>query len=278
MNIQVASTTDFDSEWEKWGALDPYFGVLTASSFRRENLTPESREAFFRTGELHVESVLLSASRALGRRFSPKSILDYGCGVGRLVIPFATRCQRVVGADVAQSMLSEAARNCESLGARNVELKRVEDDLRNLNEKFELVHSFIVFQHIPPPRGLAILRLLLAKVASDGCAAIHVTYGKNYGSHDFGAPEPVRQVESRRSLRSTASEAKTKLLEGLRWQAPNPAKAPEAGGDPLMPMFIYDLGKVMYVFQEAGFSNVDLSLVDHAGELGAMLYGVRARQ
>ena len=49
---------DTDSAWEQWGRLDPYYGVLTHSKFRRESLTSESRKEFFDSGAAHVEYVM----------------------------------------------------------------------------------------------------------------------------------------------------------------------------------------------------------------------------
>jgi len=272
LNMQPSSVHELDVEWEKWGVVDPYFGVLTAPSFRRENLTDQARDAFFRTGELHVKHVLSAASRSVGRPFNPESVLDFGCGVGRLVVPFARAAQRAVGVDVAQSMLSEAARNCEQFGLKNVELRQVDDTLRSIDERFDLVHSFIVFQHIEPTRGLAILRRLLSKVKPGGCAVIHVTYGRNYGLHDYGTPTVAIPPVEPKTLRRIASEATSRLRSGLRRPNLKPATLPEASGaDPKMPMFTYDLGKVIYVMHESGFIQVDTELVNHAGELGALM-------
>ena len=36
-----------DKDWEKWGASDPYFGVISNDKYRRNNLTNDSREDFF---------------------------------------------------------------------------------------------------------------------------------------------------------------------------------------------------------------------------------------
>lgn len=271
--MAAASATDFDAEWEKWGRVDPYFGVLTAEDYRRENLTEESRKAFFRTGELHVDRVMARASRAIGRQFTPDSILDFGCGVGRLVVPFSRCAKRVVGVDVAESMLAEARSNCESLGAGNVELRRVEDSLANVPEQFDLVHSFIVLQHIEPSRGLPIIQLLLTKIRPGGCAAIHVTYGRRNVPHLYGAPITAPTPVARKSLRRRVSAAKAVLMGALesRSDVSPPTAAPE--GDPEMPMFTYDLGKVAFMFQAAGLTRIDMEMIDHAGELGVLMFG-----
>ena len=92
---------DTDSAWEQWGRLDPYFGVLTHSKFRRESLTSESRKEFFDSGAAHVEYVMRMIRLHIDPAFSPKSVLDFGCGVGRTLIPFAQGAERVMGLDVS---------------------------------------------------------------------------------------------------------------------------------------------------------------------------------
>jgi len=38
--------TDPNPEWEHFAAHEPYFAVLTAPEYLRQNLTPERRQAF----------------------------------------------------------------------------------------------------------------------------------------------------------------------------------------------------------------------------------------
>ena len=89
-------------------------------------------------------------------------MLDYGCGVGRLVVPFSKIGAHVVGMDVSESMLEEAKINCDSNGLDNVVLLKADDNLSALDHKFDLINSYIVFQHIPVSRGLTILKNMIS--------------------------------------------------------------------------------------------------------------------
>src|SRR4051812_38611679 len=111
-----------DHAWKQWGEKDPYFGVLTADKFRRHNLTAEAKAEFLDSGRGHVEYVLAMLRKHIDPAFAPRRVLDFGCGVGRLVIPFAREADEVVGVDVSEGMLAEARRNCDDAGARNVKL------------------------------------------------------------------------------------------------------------------------------------------------------------
>src|SRR4051794_32833874 len=99
---------DHAEQWERFGRVDPYYGVYSTDEFRRENLDDAALDRFFASGQEHVGRVLEAARRVAGPGFAPTSILDHGCGVGRLVVPFARGADRVVGVDVSPSMLAEA--------------------------------------------------------------------------------------------------------------------------------------------------------------------------
>jgi SAM-dependent methyltransferase len=160
-------------QWERFGRVDPYYGVYSTDEFRRDNLDEAALERFFASGEADVARALELARRAAGKAFAPATILDHGCGVGRLVVPFARGAARVVGVDVSPSMLAEARRNCDARGLGNVELVTA-DRLGALAPEFDLVHSFIVLQHIPPHVGGPIVETLASLVRPGGVGVIHV--------------------------------------------------------------------------------------------------------
>jgi SAM-dependent methyltransferase len=108
--------------------------------------------------------------------FAPVRALDFGCGVGRLLIPLATRCPDVTGVDVSPSMLAEARRNCDAAGATEVRLLQGDDELSEVTGLFDFVHSYIVLQHIPVERGERLVRKLAAMLAPGGVGMVHVTY------------------------------------------------------------------------------------------------------
>ena len=94
-----AATDNPDLRWEAFAAREPYFAVLTAPQFLRANLTPDSEREFFASGEQYVEWLLRLIGERLVPEFAPVSTLEFGCGVGRLAIPFAKRAGRVTAVD-----------------------------------------------------------------------------------------------------------------------------------------------------------------------------------
>lgn len=167
---------DPDRDWERFGAADPYFGVLTHDKFRSGQLNDAALREFFETGERHLESVAELVRRVSQGELAPDRALEFGCGVGRVLLPLARRAGHVVGVDVSPSMLREARRNCEREQLDNVELVQSDDRLSAVSGEFDFIHSFIVFQHVPVVRGEAMLRRLARMLRDGGVGALHFTY------------------------------------------------------------------------------------------------------
>jgi SAM-dependent methyltransferase len=114
--------------------------------------------------------------------FRPQRALDFGCGVGRVLVPLAGRCGQAVGIDVSPGMLEEARRRCDALGVRNVELVRADDRLDGVAGRFDLVHSYIVFQHMAASRQARLLEQLVDRLEDGGIGVVHCLYRRRAGT------------------------------------------------------------------------------------------------
>lgn len=243
-----------DSHWEQWGRRDPYFGVITNDGYRSTNLTEEGKQAFFESGHKHVARVLATSRRYIDPDFAPRSALDFGCGVGRVVIPLAAVVEQVVGLDVSSSMLEEARRNCASKSLSNVHLLQSDDALSCIDRRFDLVHSFIVFQHIPQARGRQIFSRLLDCLDDGGIGAVHFAYSKaRYRAHNGRIP-----------LSRTLMEPFVRIKRIIRSRLP--------GRDPEMEMNPYDLNELSFMMQSAGIRDLHAEYTDNGGQLGVFMY------
>jgi SAM-dependent methyltransferase len=234
-----------DSEWEEWGRRDPYFGVITHPKFRLADMTEQSRREFFDSGVTHVDYVMRTIRQYVAPVPAPKRVLDFGCGVGRTLIPFAKIAQQVVGVDVSIAMLEESRKNCGAHQLTNVSLVPSDDNLSSVTGEFDLVHSFIVFQHVPLERGRMIFRNLLSRIASGGTAAVHVLYSKDKYADSYGIAPMEVAAESRR--------------------APN-ASSPE------MQMNPYNVNELLFSIQKESVLRLHTEFTDHGGELGVFFF------
>lgn len=164
------SLYDATRQWEEFGRRDPYFGVASLDEFKRERLDEQALERFFQSGEDDVAGVV---DRLPSDGFAPERVLDFGCGVGRTLVAFADRFPEVVGVDVSPAMLAEAERNCEARGLTNASLVETKD-LATV-EPVDMVHSSLVFQHVPVRDGERLFAQLVRLLRPGGVGVVQFT-------------------------------------------------------------------------------------------------------
>jgi 2-polyprenyl-3-methyl-5-hydroxy-6-metoxy-1,4-benzoquinol methylase len=263
-----------DIEWEKWAKQDPYFGVILDEKFRSRNLTQQAKAEFLESGKNDVNHVLAICKRYFDNGFSPKRVLDFGCGVGRLVIPFAEIAEQVVGLDVSESMLEEARKNCSEHFVKNVSLLKSDDGLSSLTGYFDLIHSCIVFQHIPVERGKKIFANLLNHLEEGGIGAIQVTYAKA-GFEARNCPTLAKRL-IQGMLGKVSQRIRNRGRSMIR-AVVRPAPGKYVGRDPEMQMNSYCLNYLYFLVQSAGVRNVQMEFTDHEGFLGIYMYFQKPR-
>jgi SAM-dependent methyltransferase len=197
---------------------------------------------FLDSGEAYVEHLWHRCRESFGTGFSPARALDFGCGVGRVTLPLAKRTASVVAVDIAQSMLDEAHALLTKHGVSNVDLVRGDDTLSTIAGPFDLIHSSIVFQHIPVTRGLRLLERLIGLAGAGGTVIVHVLY-----HNPFRRAWPIRLA--------------VRALRPLR-----PWRRPE------IQMYPYPLNAVLRLMHRSGVQTFRVELTDHAGHLGAVLF------
>jgi len=161
-----------DKEWDRWGKQNPYLGVLGVESSSIGQNAVEA--AFFESGEAHISDVINAIDRFFPGALRFSSALDFGCGVGRLVLPLSRRFSEVTGVDISPSMIDLAkARTASNL---TVNFVQQVDEIKP-ERRYDLVHSYIVLQHIRPTQGYPIISKLIDRVESGGFFALHLTVG-----------------------------------------------------------------------------------------------------
>lgn len=241
-----------DRMWKRYGAVDPYFGVYSDERFRREALSDRHVTEFFESGTRDVDTLFDVIDAHVRKGFHPRRALDYGCGVGRMAVPLAARCGQVVAADVSEGMLDELRANCEKRGVRNIDAVLADDELTRVAGTFDLVHSYIVLQHIEPERGQRILARLVERLEPGGVAMLHVTYGVDRS--------PVRRALAWARAHVPLVHNCANLVTGRSFSYPR------------MEITEYDMGELFAMLQRHGCEQTCVRLTKHAIALGAMLF------
>lgn len=246
-------TRDTDRDWEYLGNTNPYWGVLSHDRFLSTRIDDAAVQDFFATGDQHIRMVFSVIESIFSAGFRPTRALDFGCGVGRLLPALARRCDSVVGVDVSPAMLAEAGKHCDRRKLDNVTLLRTDDDLAIPGGSFDLIHSFIVFQHIPPARGFKMIERLMERLAENGVAVLHITYARRASA--------LRKLVNRVRKASGLVNGLINLAQGRRF------------GEPLVQMNSYDLNRMCAVLQQRfGVTRTLVEFTAHGEHLGALMF------
>jgi len=236
-----AHRTAFDD----FAAREPYFAVVTAPRFLRANLTPEYEREFFASGEILVDKIFSLVEAGLVPKFAPMSMLEYGCGVGRLAIPLSRRPGSVTAVDRSDVMLDLARREAERRGAGHIVFQTPEA-FAAASKKFDLVVCYHVLQRLRHGHGLDLIRQLVDRISAGGVGVFQwpLTTGVSMG------------VEITRWARERLP-AVNGVVNRLRSK---PAT------DPFIPTYAYALDEVLDVLKSAGCRDMQV-VFEGAGDL-----------
>jgi SAM-dependent methyltransferase len=139
----AVAPVDMREFWDARAREDPYYFIDNTGRYREADL-----ERFWANGARDLDRML----EAVGGTIEPSdSVVEIGCGVGRMTRVLAERSAHVCALDVSEEMI-ERAREL------NPHLENVEwlvGDGRSLagipDQSATVAHSFVVFQHIPDP-------------------------------------------------------------------------------------------------------------------------------
>jgi SAM-dependent methyltransferase len=238
-------------QWDDLSKNEAYYAVLTYDEFRADKLTDNVIDRFFETGEEHVAKLWEEIETHFVKDFRPRHALDFGCGVGRLVVSLSKRSNEVTGVDISRQMLEESQRNCDSRGIGNTRFLETGELMAGKNE-FDFIHSFIVFQHIKPKIGEQIVRKLVEDLAEGGIGALHLTY-----FDPLDPPDSFQNLRARIYRDIPFANTLKNLLKGGKTA-------------PLIRMYSYDMKRIFAILQENDCHKC-LVRFTHHGVKGAFL-------
>ena len=168
-------------EWVGLGERDPYWSVLTQPEYTLQDFE-QNRDKFFKSGD-GLAYLFLSALRRNG--INPNlidTLLEVGCGVGRVTAHLAKNVNKIIAVDISKPHLDLADDYFKKAGITNVQLQQWKD-MRTLYQlpRVDVVYSVITLQHNPPPVSAWILKMLLNALRPGGVAYFQLaTYRSGY--------------------------------------------------------------------------------------------------
>lgn len=131
----------------------------------------KGEEEFRRTG---VEDANIIASFFKGRNMSNWRVLEYGCGVGRLMEPLSRRFGKIHGIDISDEMVKLGR---QRLQGSQFSFHVLENGGLPFSDGcFDLVYSMHVFQHMPKSSFLSIMPEIARVLKPGGLFLFHIMH------------------------------------------------------------------------------------------------------
>lgn len=170
---EAEMTRHIEAIWSRYGAEEAYFSVLTNPAYLSNRLEDDVKEQFYNTGASEVASLQEVFRRNGVDIDSNWSVVELGCGVGRMAEAFSDLFESYAGVDISANHLAIARNRLTARGRHNARFLLLNDYLSG-GESFDVFYSIIVLQHNPPPVIHRLLDESLGKVRSGGYAFFQV--------------------------------------------------------------------------------------------------------
>ncbi len=129
-------------QWDELGRLDPFWAMTGTNRFNSWNV-----DAFFQTGVEQVDHLIRQIA-PYERPQQWSTILDFGCGVGRLARAFRRHFEQYAGIDISESLVFEARRLHASLSQAHF-IVSASATLPIASNSCDMVYAWGVLQHVP---------------------------------------------------------------------------------------------------------------------------------
>ena len=178
---QANALTDRVSQtWEELGRDRPHWSVMSNDQFLPE-LIGQSEGEFFDSGNADRDRLIATLERCGRSPAQFDTVVEFGCGLGRITNHLAERFNNVIGCDISQPHLDLAMRNSLRFGKKNIDYKLARMPDFGMVTPFDLWFSVIVLQHNPPPIMAAILGQTFKMLRPGGLAVFQLpTYAATY--------------------------------------------------------------------------------------------------
>lgn len=159
-----------NTEWKLWGKTDPLWGVASWPGRERSGKNPWTDREFYALGS-DWQDFRQAWRRSTGYR--PGTLLEIGCGAGRITAELANEFEQVIATDVSADILDYAR---ERIRAVNIRWQITEGDtIPAAADSVDAVFSCHVFQHFPDNSAqLDTFKEIWRVLRNDGSFLIHL--------------------------------------------------------------------------------------------------------
>ena len=168
------SLKDVQTAYEKVGADDPLWAILTDDNKRGGKWDPED---FFALGIEEINDVV-SYLDNLDVTVNRGNAFDFGCGVGRLTQGLCHHFERATGVDISNTMI-ESANKFNKFGDKCTYITNTEPNLKCLDTAtFDFVYTNVVLQHMAPRYQVEYIKEFFRILKPGGMALFQVRTAK----------------------------------------------------------------------------------------------------
>jgi ubiquinone/menaquinone biosynthesis C-methylase UbiE len=194
-----------ESRWEDFAQSQPEHYIWTTG----DPDAPDFQEQFAASGRQEI-AVILDATAAY--RIGRAQVVEYGCGLGRLLLPMSEHFDRALGVDVAPTMLDGLRKRATDAGIQTVDTALSSEPWAE-TANADLVYCWAVLQHIADRQVIrdAVIAMGRALRPDTGIGYLHfdtrpITAG--YVAR-FAIPDPLLPHRWRRSIRRIRRRPRT---------------------------------------------------------------------
>jgi ADP-heptose:LPS heptosyltransferase/SAM-dependent methyltransferase len=210
-----------EDTFERYGSNEPYWSVITAEQFLTNKIDAHMDE-FYSTGRDSVAFFTAALRRNAIDLNAIHSVLELGCGVGRVTVHLADLFDRVIGVDISRPHLEIARQTADRMGKANIRYEHMSSlSMIDALPACDALYTVIVLQHNPPPVMRLMLERLLRRVTPGGIAFFQVPvftpgYSYNVTRHLSQKGNGIEQhVLPQREVFSLLSANDFDILEAL---------------------------------------------------------------
>jgi SAM-dependent methyltransferase len=214
---------DTTRDWQQWGRHDPFYAVASLPERHRDGANPWTAEDFYAHG---AETWSEIAPLWRGYAGEPSgTVLEIGCGAGRMSRQLAEAFDAIVALDVSQDQLDLARAAVAETSTPGRFRISTGDSLAADAGEANAVFSTHVFQHLPPKLAGELLTDCGRVLAPGGTAMLHLPIPGSNGTGTY-LSDVARRWRELAPVRAWGRRIAHRLGRGvppMRFQAFDPA-------------------------------------------------------